>query len=89
MYVATTSKYEADYVRVASLEELTALAGAGYGARMSNPDLSHAPSYIAHQNISFSQVEPEPTARPGRVLASLPPAERSRLFFVPICSRVK
>jgi hypothetical protein len=56
-YVATNSKYEVDYVRVGSLKELTALVRAGYGARMSNPQIPHAQSYIAHKKISFTRQE--------------------------------
>lgn len=51
MYVATKSKYEVDYVRVPSIEELAALVRAGYGARMSNADIPQAPSYIANSRI--------------------------------------
>lgn len=53
MYVATKSKYEVDYVRVPTIEELAALVRAGYGARMSNADIPHAPSYIAHSKITL------------------------------------
>ncbi len=52
-YVATTSKYSVDYVRVNSLDELSALVRSGYGARMSNPAIPQAPSYISHEHITF------------------------------------
>jgi hypothetical protein len=53
MYVATKSKYEVDYIRVSNIDELAALVGAGYGARMSNPEIPQAPSFIAHNSIDF------------------------------------
>lgn len=52
-YVATTSRYEDDYVRVDTLEELAVLVKAGFGARMSNAETGNAPSFIVNRNISF------------------------------------
>jgi len=51
MYVATRTRYKADYVRVKTLEQLEALVQQGYGARMSNPDIENAPSFIVSRNI--------------------------------------
>ena len=56
-YVATNSKFSVDYVKVTSLDELTALVRAGYGARMSNLEIPQAPSFISHDNIIFSTQE--------------------------------
>ncbi|MGX4642976.1 hypothetical protein [Massilia sp. SYSU DXS3249] len=56
-YVATNSKFKADYIRVDSLSELAALVSAGYGARMSNPATGQAPSYISHKNITIAGQE--------------------------------
>jgi hypothetical protein len=53
-YVATTSKFEVDYVRVDTLEELRALINAGYGARMSNPDIPQPASYITRNHIDLT-----------------------------------
>jgi len=55
-YVATTSRFEEDYVRVDSVDELKALIESGFGARMSNPDTGNAPSFIVNKKI---QVEAE------------------------------
>jgi hypothetical protein len=57
MYVATRTRYKADYVRVKSLEQLEALVQQGYGARMSNPDITNAPSFIVNKNIEVSAKE--------------------------------
>lgn len=51
-YVATTSRFEDDYIRVDTLEELEVLVRAGYGARMSNAKIGNAPSFIVSRNIS-------------------------------------
>ena len=56
-YVATTSKYSVDYVRVNNLYELSALVRSGYGARMSNPNIQQAQSYISHAKITFETKE--------------------------------
>ncbi|MFQ2672723.1 hypothetical protein ACK3ZR_16820 [Aeromonas caviae] len=53
MYVATRTRYKADYVRVKTLEQLEALVQQGYGARMSNPDIENAPSFIVSKNIKI------------------------------------
>ncbi|MGR5246810.1 hypothetical protein ACP3VU_19215 [Vibrio sp. PNB23_22_6] len=55
MYVASHSRFEADYVRVETLEQLQALVESGYGARMSNPDLKpRVPaSIIVSKNIDI------------------------------------
>jgi hypothetical protein len=52
-YVASTSRFEDDYVRVDTLEELEVLIKAGYGARMSNANTGNAPSFIVNRKISF------------------------------------
>ena len=53
-YVASSSRFEIDYIRVNSLEELKALVSAGLGARMSNPDIPQAASLIASDHIHFT-----------------------------------
>lgn len=73
-YVATTSKHSVDYVRVNSLDELSALVRSGYGARMSNPEIPQAQSYISHGSIIFETNE-NPSLSLKRVLASLADAE--------------
>lgn len=37
MYVASSSRYEVDYIPVETEDELVSLVKAGFGARMSNP----------------------------------------------------
>lgn len=73
-YVATTSRYSVDYVRVSSLDELSVLVRSGYGARMSNPEIPQAPSYISHGSITFCDAE-DPSASLKRVLSSFAHAE--------------
>lgn len=73
-YVATTSKHSVDYVRVNSLDELSALVRSGYGARMSNPEIPQAQSYISHGSIIFEAKE-DPSFSLKRVLASFADAE--------------
>lgn len=68
-YVATPSRYSVDYIRVNSIEELSALVSAGYGARMSNPDIRQAPSFISNARILFAQQE-NPLQRLKRALMS-------------------
>lgn len=60
-YVATTSRFEEDYVRVDSVDELKTLVESGFGARMSNPKTGNAPSFIVNKSI---QVEEGEHARP-------------------------
>jgi hypothetical protein len=52
-YVASKTRFESDYVRVSSVEELLPLVQRGYGVRMSNPDVKvhRAPSLIAPKSI--------------------------------------
>jgi hypothetical protein len=52
-YVATTSRFEDDYVRLDTLDELEVLVKSGYGARMSNAETGNAPSFIVNRNISL------------------------------------
>ncbi|EDM64878.1 hypothetical protein PE36_12277, partial [Moritella sp. PE36] len=54
MYVASHSRYEVDYVRVETVEQLQALVEVGYGARMSNPSLKVAASLIISKNINIT-----------------------------------
>lgn len=56
-YVATTSKFKADYVRVADEDELSALVRAGFGARLSNLSISNAPSYITKNSLIFEETD--------------------------------
>ncbi|ANO32795.1 hypothetical protein A6E01_06105 [Vibrio breoganii] len=55
-YVASLSRFEEDYVRVDTIEELATLVETGYGARMSNNAIPNAPSLIVSSNISNSAV---------------------------------
>lgn len=57
MYVATRTRYKADYVRVETQDQLEALVLKGYGARMSNHDIPNAPSFIANKNIELHDGE--------------------------------
>lgn len=68
-YVATNTKYSIDYVRVGSIEELVALIRSGYGARMSNPKIPQAPSFISSRKIFFQETE-EPLVRVKSYLAA-------------------
>lgn len=54
-FVATTSRFEGDYIRVDSINELVALVQSGYGARMSNPSTGNAPSYIVNKNLLLDE----------------------------------
>ncbi|GEM_PF-1216780 len=54
MFVASHSRFEADYIRVETSEQLQALVDAGYGARMSNPALNIAPSFVLSKNIRIT-----------------------------------
>lgn len=54
MYVASHTRFEADYIRVGTLEQLEALVRAGYSARMPNPDIKQAPSLIVRSSIEIT-----------------------------------
>ena len=69
-YVATTSRFEDDYVRVDTLEELAVLVLAGYGARMSNAETGNAPSYIVNKNISLGD-SPDHSVSVAHLLPSI------------------
>ncbi|XID75025.1 hypothetical protein ACF3NA_00095 [Alkanindiges sp. WGS2144] len=61
-YIASHTRYEVDYVKVETLEQLEALVRMGYGARMSNKSIGSAPSLIVSKNIDCigsSNVEEE------------------------------
>jgi len=53
-YIASLSRFEEDYVRVDTLDELATLVRSGYGARMSNDDIRNAPSLKVSSKISIS-----------------------------------
>ncbi|SMY34344.1 hypothetical protein [Photobacterium andalusiense] len=55
-YVASLTRFQEDYVRVDTIEELATLVESGYGARMSNDTIPNAPSLIVSENISNSTV---------------------------------
>lgn len=55
MYVATRTRFKADYVRVKTIDQLEALVQKGYGARMSNSDIPNAPSFITNKNIELNR----------------------------------
>lgn len=50
-YVASRTRFEVDYIRVEMLDQLEALVGLGYSARMSNPEIPQAPSLISAKSI--------------------------------------
>ena len=54
-YVASSSRYEVDYIPVETEEELESLVKAGYGARMSNPKIKQAASFISSDKITISR----------------------------------
>lgn len=59
-YVASTSRFEKDYIKVEALEELEALVRSGYGARLKAPDSNNAPSIITSANIKFEEESTTP-----------------------------
>lgn len=60
-YVASTSKFEVDYVRVNTLEELEALVRAGYGVRMSSSKIPQPPSRIRSNKITIESESGKPS----------------------------
>lgn len=52
-YVASTSRFEVDYLKLDTLEELAALVSAGLSARMYSPDINNAASLITSKNIAI------------------------------------
>jgi hypothetical protein len=70
-YVATTSRFEEDYIRVDTTDELESLVKAGYGARMSNSDIPNAPSYITHSKLFFPSITKIKSATPANFLKSI------------------
>lgn len=68
-YVASTSRFEVDYIRVDTIEELEVLVRSGYSARMSNPETPNAPSLIVSQNIHFTANGVE--SKPAELLPSI------------------
>ena len=63
-YVASISRFEKDYIKVKTLEELEALIRSGYGARLKAPDSKNAPSIIIPENIRFdSETTPAPAPK--------------------------
>lgn len=55
MYVVSAERFEKDYVRVASLDEVERLVGLGLGCRMSNPAAGvRASSLVAPASITRS-----------------------------------
>jgi len=67
MYVASRTRFEVDYVRVETLDQLEALVGLGYSARMSNPEIPQAPSLISPRSIELIKATSE-SASIGAVL---------------------
>ncbi len=57
-YVASSSRFEVDYIHVNHEEELEALVRTGLAARMSNPDIPQAPSLIVSKNIIIEDDKP-------------------------------
>ena len=56
-YVASSSRFEADYVHVETEDELEALVRSGLGARMSSPKIKQAASFITSDKIQFTDTE--------------------------------
>ncbi|WP_024658656.1 hypothetical protein N027_00870 [Pseudomonas syringae USA007] len=54
-YVASPTRFEIDYIRVDEIDELEVLVRSGYAVRMSNPEISNAPSLIISKNIHFTE----------------------------------
>lgn len=54
MYIASSSRYEVDYIPVETEAELESLVRAGYGARMSNSEINQAQSFISSDKITIS-----------------------------------
>ncbi|PHR48398.1 hypothetical protein [Cycloclasticus sp.] len=52
-FVASSSRYEVDYIPVETEDELASLVEAGFGARMSNPEIKQAPSFISSEKITL------------------------------------
>lgn len=52
-YVVSPTRFEADYVRVSSLDEAKRHVEAGYSLRMSNPAVRPAPSLISPRSITL------------------------------------
>jgi len=69
-YVASSSRYEEDYIRVDNLEELSVLVQAGCGARMSNRETGNAASYITNAKLRLEDNAPN-TASVERLLDSI------------------
>lgn len=53
-FVASTSRFEADYIHVETEDELEALVRSGLGARMSSPEINQAASFISSEKIKFT-----------------------------------
>ena len=53
-YIASSSRYEVDYISVETEPELEALVRAGYGIRMSNPEIKQGQSFISNDKITIS-----------------------------------
>jgi len=53
-YVASSSRYEIDYISVSTEDELESLVRSGYGARMSSPKIKQAASFISSEKIDVS-----------------------------------
>jgi len=52
-YVASMTRFEKDYVRVNTIEELIDYLNRGFSVRMSNPQRSRAPSLISPSSIKI------------------------------------
>lgn len=59
-YVASTSRFKNDYIKVENLEELEALVRSGYGARLKAPNSSNAASIITSASIKFDEDSTNP-----------------------------
>ncbi|MEP1446261.1 MAG: hypothetical protein ABJK37_09155 [Paraglaciecola sp.] len=59
-YVASTSRFEKDYIKVETLNELEALVRSGYGARLKAEDSNNAPSIITPASIKFEEENTTP-----------------------------
>ncbi|WP_413282502.1 hypothetical protein [Vibrio sp. MA40-2] len=54
-YIASHSRFKADYILVETEEQLEALVSLGYGARMSNPSMKIGASLISSKSIKLTK----------------------------------
>jgi hypothetical protein len=67
-FVASTSRFKIDYIRLDTEEELEALVRSGYSARMSNPHTRKHPNLIRSRSITFAESESSTDFYPHTIL---------------------